>query len=73
VRFDFSTATKLLEISDELTRRYGNGTNLIAQSKPPRELSAKLQEFRDVGPVTARIFLRELRPYRRSSRASEKN
>ena len=73
VRYDFSTATKLLEISDELKRRYGNVTNLIAQSKTPRELSAKLQEFRNVGPVTARIFLRELRPYRRSSRASEKN
>src|SRR6516225_4475131 len=73
VRYDFSTATKLLEISDELKRRYGNVTNLIAQSKTPRELSAKLQEFRNVGVVTARIFLRELRPYRRSSRASEKN
>jgi len=63
VRYDFSTATKLLEISDELKRRYGNVTNLIAQSKTPRELSARLQEFRYVGPVTARIFLRELRPY----------
>jgi hypothetical protein len=73
VRYDFSTATKLLEISDELKRRYGNVSNLIAESKTPRELSAKLQEFRNVGPVTARIFLRELRPHWRSSRASEKH
>jgi hypothetical protein len=63
VRYDYSTATKLLEISDELERRYGNMTNLIAQSKTPHERSAKLQEFRNVGPVTPRIFLRELRPY----------
>lgn len=63
VRYDYSTATKLLEISGELKRRYGNVTNLIAQSKTPRELSAKLQEFKNVGPVTARIFLREVRPY----------
>jgi len=62
VRYDFSTATKLLEISEELKRRYGNVTNLIAQSKTPRELSRRLQEFKNVGPVTARIFLREVRP-----------
>jgi hypothetical protein len=73
VRYDFSTATKLLEISDELKRRYGNVSSLIAKSKTPRELSAKLQEFKNIGPVTARIFLRELRPRWRSSRASEKN
>ena len=62
VRYDFSTATKLLEISEELKRRYGNVTNLIAQSKTPQELSRRLQEFKNVGPVTARIFLREVRP-----------
>ena len=62
VRYDFSTATKLLEISEELKRRYGNVSNLIAQSKTPGELSRRLQEFKNVGPVTARIFLREVRP-----------
>ncbi len=63
VRYDFSTATKLLEISEELKSRYGNVSNLIAQSKTPRELSRRLQEFKNVGPVTARIFLREMRHY----------
>jgi len=72
VRYDFSTATKLLEISDELKHRYGNVTNLIAEAKTPRELSVKLQEFKNVGPVTARIFLREMRPYWRSSRTAGK-
>lgn len=72
MRYDFSTATKLLEISDELKRRYGNMTNLIAQSKTPRELSAKLQQLKNIGPMTARIFLREMRPYWRSSRPSRK-
>jgi len=62
VRYDFSTATKLLEISEELKRCYGNVTNLISQSKTPRELSRRLQKFKNIGPVTARIFLRELRP-----------
>jgi hypothetical protein len=70
VRYDFSTATKLLEISRELKRRYGNVSNLVAQSKTPRELSVKLQEFKNVGPVTARVFLREVRTHWSSSRAS---
>jgi hypothetical protein len=70
VRYDFSTATKLLQISEELKHRYGNVTNLISQSKTPRELSAKLQEFKNVGPVTARIFLCEMRPHWRTFHAA---
>jgi hypothetical protein len=72
VRYDFSTATKRLEISEELKRRYGNVSNLIAQTKTPRELSARLQEFKNIGRVTARIFLRELRPHWISTRASSR-
>jgi len=73
VRYDFSTATKLLEICGELKRRYGNVTKLIERSQTPSELFAKLQEFKNVGPVTARIFVREMRPYWRSARASTEN
>jgi hypothetical protein len=62
VRYDFSTATKLLDVSKELKAAYGSLTNLFAQAKTPGELSAKLQEFKHIGPVTARIFLREVRP-----------
>ena len=72
VRYDFSTATKLLEISEELKRRYGTVTNLIAQSKTPRELSRRLQEFKNVGPVTARIFLREMRPFWQPTEGQQK-
>ena len=62
VRYDFSTATKLLEVSRELKRRYGTLTNLLAIAKTPSELSARLQEIKHIGPVTARIFLRDVRP-----------
>jgi len=62
VRFDFSTATKLLHVSEELKQRYGTLTNLVANSKTPQELSARLQEFKDIGPKTAEIFVREVRP-----------
>jgi len=62
VRFDFSTATKLLHVSKELKDRYGSLTNLLAESKTPAELSKRLKEFKYIGPTTARIFLREVRP-----------
>jgi hypothetical protein len=63
VRYDFSTATKLLEVCQELKRRYGTLTNLLTQTKTPAELSRRLQAFKHIGPVTARIFLREIRPF----------
>jgi hypothetical protein len=62
VRFDFSTATKLLHVSKELKQRYGSLTNLLAESKTTAELSKKLQEFKHIGPTTARIFLQEVGP-----------
>jgi hypothetical protein len=62
VRYDFSTATKLLEVCEELKRRYGTLTSLLAQAKAPSDLARKLQEFKYIGPVTARIFIRDVRP-----------
>jgi hypothetical protein len=62
VRYDFSTATKLLEVSRELKERHGSLTNLVAQARTPGQLSARVQEFKHVGPVTARIFLQGVRP-----------
>ncbi len=62
VRYDFSTATKLLDVCRELRQRYGSVTRLLEQAGTPRALSHKLQELKHVGPVTARIFLREVRP-----------
>lgn len=62
VRYDFSTATKLLHVSKELKERYGMLTTLVAQCRTPAELSTRLQELKYIGPVTAQIFLREVRP-----------
>lgn len=62
VRYDFSTATKLLEVCRDLKKRYGTLSNLLQRSKTPSDLSRRLQQFKHVGPVTARIFLREIRP-----------
>lgn len=75
VRYDFSTATKLLEVCQELTHRYGTITKLLSSARTPSELSRKLQEFKHIGPVTARIFLRDIRPvwYRERARAEGKS
>ena len=62
VRYDFSTATKLLEVCGELKQRYGTITKLLNSARTPSELSQKLQEFKHIGPVTARIFLADIRP-----------
>jgi len=61
VRYDFSTATKLLEICKELKEKYGNLKNLLKQAKNKEDLAKRLQEFKGIGPVTTRIFLRDLK------------
>ena len=60
VRYDFSTADKLLEICGELMDKYGGLSGLLEKAGSRKELSRLLQEFRGIGPVTARIFLRDL-------------
>lgn len=61
VRYDFSTATKLLELVKELKQRYGTLYELHRQAKDARDLERRLMEFKGIGPVTTNIFLRELR------------
>ncbi|MGB3458536.1 MAG: hypothetical protein WBB08_04430 [Halobacteriota archaeon] len=61
VRYDFSTATKLLDISKTLKEKYGSLENLYSQSSDTKDLVRRLQEFKGIGAVTAQIFLRELR------------
>lgn len=61
VRYDFSTATKLLRVMGDLQERYGSLEGLRQQSADTRDLERRLQEFKGIGPVTTQIFLRELR------------
>ena len=62
VRYDFSTATKLLDVSKTLKEKYGTLTDLLKQSQTIDELSSRLQEFKGIGPKTAEIFLRDIAP-----------
>ncbi|MFQ6080806.1 MAG: hypothetical protein ACE5OW_03955 [Candidatus Bathyarchaeia archaeon] len=61
VRYDFSTASNLLRIMEELKKKYGDLEGLHRESSDPMDLERRLQEFRGVGPVGVNIFLRELR------------
>jgi endonuclease III len=61
VRYDFSTASNLLGIMEELKEKYGDLEGLHRESIDPRDLERRLQEFKGVGPVGVNIFLRELR------------
>lgn len=60
VRYDFSTATYLLEAARAL--REGGGLEAIYEAaEGPRDLEARLMELKGVGPTAVNIFLRELR------------
>lgn len=63
VRYDFSTATKLLSITDDLLRVYDGDLNALhARSRDPRDLEERLKALgKGIGDVTVNIFLRELR------------
>jgi endonuclease III len=59
-RYDFSTATKLLDVAKELKERNGTLLALLQGCHSRNELSSRLQEFKGVGPKTAEIFIRDL-------------
>jgi len=62
-RYDFSTATKLLEIMTVLKRDYeGDLNELHRKARDPRDLEIRLKALgKGIGTVTVNIFLRELR------------
>ena len=61
-RYDVRTATRLLELSEVVDERYDGQVAVIGRSFPAyRDLSAALDALPGWGPVTVRLFLRELR------------
>jgi hypothetical protein len=62
-RYDFSTATKLLEVFGNLRKRYGGDMNrLHALAKDSRDLEERLKELgKGIGDTTVSIFLRDMR------------
>ena len=58
VRYDYSTASYLLSIMQEIKERYGDLEGLHRESSDPRDLEKRLQELKGIGPVGVNIFLR---------------
>ncbi len=60
VRYDESTAERLVKLCDRLNRNYGGTLESIrGQSKDRNELEKRLADFEGVGPKTIEIFMRE--------------
>jgi len=70
VRYDFKTATKLLEVSSALLERYGGDlNNLHAEASDQKDLEERIQALgKGIGDVTVNIFLREMRGIWQKSR-----
>lgn len=62
VRYDGITSRKTQEAARRVLAEYGGDLNRLHDTaRDPDDLTARLVAFRGVGPVTAGIFLRELR------------
>ena len=60
VRYDESTAERLLKLCDKLNSEYGGKLgNIREQSKDRKELEKRLGEFEGIRPKTVEIFMRE--------------
>jgi len=60
-RYDFRTATRLLTLSKAVGERHGGRISSLAAEDGPEVLEAELDALPGWGPVTVRLFLRELR------------
>jgi endonuclease III len=62
-RYDFKTADKLLEATQNLIENYGGSLNLLhSNASDTRDLEERLKDLgKGTGDVTVSIFLRELR------------
>ena len=62
-RYDFKTATKLLEVAENLQRSYNGSLKLLCEkASDPLDLEKKIKELgKGIGDTTVSIFLRELR------------
>jgi endonuclease III len=61
VRYDFSTAQKLLDIAGTVKEKYGSLEELYNQAADAKDVERRLMAFKGIGPTTTQIFLRELR------------
>jgi 3-methyladenine DNA glycosylase/8-oxoguanine DNA glycosylase len=60
VRYDETTAARLLALASKLNAEYGGKVSNIVQASADRQAFEKrLSEFEGIGPKTIEIFMRE--------------
>jgi endonuclease III len=63
VRYDNSTAERLIKLGKQLIEDYGGKVrNIHEQSADRADFEQRLQAFKGVGPKTVQIFMREAAP-----------
>lgn len=61
VRYDETTASRLLALAQKLNNEYaGKVSNIVAASADRQELEKRLAAFEGIGPKTVEIFMREV-------------
>jgi 3-methyladenine DNA glycosylase/8-oxoguanine DNA glycosylase len=61
VRYDESTATRLLALARKIDDEYaGKVSHLFSASEDRTEVMRRLRDFDGIGPKTAEIFMREM-------------
>lgn len=60
VRYDESTASRLLALANKLNTEYaGKVSNIVKMSEDRQAFEKRLSEFEGIGPKTVEIFMRE--------------
>jgi 3-methyladenine DNA glycosylase/8-oxoguanine DNA glycosylase len=60
VRYDETTASRLLELAGKLNNDYGGKVgNIVEASSDRQAFEKRLSEFEGIGPKTIEIFMRE--------------
>jgi endonuclease III len=61
VRYDESTATRLLEAAKLLQEKYGGSVQrLLEAAEDQNDLQKRLMEFKGIGPKASSIFMRDI-------------
>lgn len=64
VRYDGKTSTQILSNCETLIKKYqGSLLKIHEEAENSEDLENRLIKFYGIGPITANIFLRELRPF----------
>ena len=63
VRYDETTASRLLALANKMNAEYhGKVSNIVAASADRKAFEKRLSEFEGIGPKTIEIFMREAAP-----------